>query len=357
MTQPFLPIVAVPVKNEERRLPALLAALAHQAGAGQRPLPVVVVLNNCSDGSLAAARAASLAWPALRIEAVAVDFPPAAAHVGSARRLAMDAAFDLCASPEQSVILTTDADSVPEPGWVAANLAAVAAGADLVGGRIIGDPAEERQLGPGFLRRARLTGRYALRADRLAALIDPLAHDPWPRHRDHTGASLAVRADVYRAVGGMPALPLREDLAFVSKARGAGYRLRHAPAVRIHVSARLAGRAAGGMADCLKGWMRAEAEGLPLLVEDPERVLARLRRRRALRGLDLSRAGEREAAAALLGVEADALLADGRPLPTAALVERFAPDEPDAPASVPVEAALAAIEAMIPAAEGEARAA
>ena len=54
-------------------------------------------------------------------------------------------------------------------------------------------------------------------ADHLASLLDFVPHDPWPRHSDHTGASLAVRGDVYAAVGGIPPLPFREDIGFVAR--------------------------------------------------------------------------------------------------------------------------------------------
>ena len=93
---------------------------------------------------------------------------------------------------------------------------------------------------------------YGELRDELAALIDPMDHDPWPRHHDHTGGSLAVRSSVYRTVGGMDAVPFREDLAFVSKVMAAGYRLSHPLNVIVTVSARTQGRAKGGMADCLR---------------------------------------------------------------------------------------------------------
>jgi hypothetical protein len=152
-----------------------------------------------------------------------------------------------------------------------------------VGGWITGDREEEAVLGSGFLHRATRHLHYARLVDQLTALVDPLPHDPWPRHSDHTGASLAVRGEVYQAVGGMPALPFREDVAFVSAVCRAGYRLRHPIDVQVVVSARLEGRAAGGMADCLKDWVDAAAKGRPHLVEDPFMIVARLRRRRRVR--------------------------------------------------------------------------
>ena len=73
--------------------------------------------------------------------------------------------------------------------------------------------------------------------------------------------------------------------AFVSKVRAAGYRLSHPLDVIVTVSARTQGRAKGGMADCLRTWIREEAEGTPVLFECPAAVEERLRRRKAIRDL------------------------------------------------------------------------
>ncbi|WP_210248875.1 glycosyltransferase [Aureimonas leprariae] len=354
-----VPVVAVPARDEEERLPPLLAALGGQTwlDAGGARLRVVLVLNNCTDDSAGAAIRAAAAQPRLALDVVEVSLPPDAAHVGTARRMAMERVLEGC-DPTSVALLTTDADAVPAPDWIEANLYAIAAGADLVGGLIVGDPAEEARLGPGFRRRAEAFLDYAALADRLAALIDPLPHDPWPRHRDHTGASLAVRGEVYAAVGGMPPLPFREDLAFASRVRLAGGRLRHDSLVRVEVSARLAGRAPGGMADCLKEWLRAEAENRPILVEAPDAIEARLVLRRALRDLDGAGVAERRRAAERFGLDPRGFSdATGAPLPGFALAELFAPDAPDAPATVPVEAASAALRAAIARLEGERHAA
>lgn len=344
----FIPVIAVPARDEETRLPKLIAGLAAQSWlrARGRRLHVVIVLNNCTDRSRDVLADAAFRFSNLSIETIEVAYPAACANVGTARRQALELALARGAAPQRTVLMTTDADAVPDPSWIEATLAAIGGGADLVGGQILGDRGEEARLGEGFRRRAGLIGRYAEAADRLACLVDPLPYDPWPRHRDHTGASLAVRGNVYTAVGGLPALPYREDLAFVSRARSAGYRLRHPPAVRVQVSARLDGRAPRGMAACLRDWVRAEARGEPILVEPPASVLKRAERRALLRGIGTEAEALRSAAA--LGIDI-ACMRDGagvlmRP---GALVEALAPDQPDIVGTVPVERALAEIGAMI----------
>lgn len=353
MKRPFAPAVAVPARDETARLPRLIEALGRQSWLANeaRTLPVTIVLNNCRDDSAEAARLAGARHPRLRLDLVEIDFPPSQAHVGSARRLAMARA--LAAAGPDAVVLTTDADAVPAPGWIEANLQALGAGADLVGGLIVGDPEEEALLGDGFARRAQLQARHAFLADHLTALIDPLPFDPWPRHRDHTGASLAVRGAVYEAVGGLPALPFREDLGFVSRARAGGYRLRHDPAVRVCVSARLEGRAPGGMADTLKAWVEAERNRVPQLAETPEAIEKRALRRAVLRDLDLGDRRARSFVSRSLGIGAGRLESAARAgLNAIALVEALAPDEPDAAATVPVALAIAQLEGMIGEREG-----
>ncbi|MBS9722024.1 glycosyltransferase [Tianweitania sp. BSSL-BM11] len=343
-----LPVVAVPAKNEEERLPLLLAALAGQSWClrTEQPLRVVAVLNNCTDRTRDAALVFARTAPNLLIELIDVALPPDTAHVGTARQMAMDRALELC-SGHNGVILSTDADAVPDPNWVEATLKAIDGGADAVGGLLYGNKQEESRLGEGFQARAAAVAEYGALCDQLASLIDPLAHDPWPRHRDHTGASLAVRAAIYQAVGGLPPLRMREDLALVSKIRAADGKLVHPLDVRVEVSARLTGRAQGGMADCLKSWLRAEAEGEPILVEDPDQLKQRLMHRRAVRDLASLPQQERFAAARTLGIPESAVDETRQRLSAGALVEQFAPDDPDAPASIEAGIATDRLRRMI----------
>ena len=247
--------VAIPARDEAARLPACLRALARQrSGHGQAVEPsalaVLVFANNCADATAEVARdlAASLPFRLAVVEAV---LPPGKSHAGGARRKAMDAAADMLGDP-RAALLSTDADGRAAPDWLAANLAALAAGADAVAGAFVPDPAEVSRLPPALRARERSEAAYAALLDELAWLVDPDPHDPWPRHSIHSGASLALTLGAYRRIGGLPAVPVGEDRALFKAVRRAGMRVRHCPAARVTVSCRLDGRAAGGMADTLR---------------------------------------------------------------------------------------------------------
>ncbi len=240
-------IVCIPAHDEAARIARLLASLAAQTGFDEdRRLPVLLFANNCGDATEPVARdfADTRAGAALDLAVVAAGLPPGEAHVGVARRTAMELACARIGNAPEGVLLSTDADAWLPPEWVASNLAALR-GAEIVGGRLVIDV--ERP-DPAL---ARLNGdieRYWRGVRAIEERLDPQEHDPAPRHGDHTGASLALRVATYRAVGGLPPLPRGEDNALVARVQEAGGRLRHDPAVCVHVSDRRDGRAAGGMA-------------------------------------------------------------------------------------------------------------
>lgn len=254
--------VCVPARNEEAKLPVLLEALAHQDLG--RVVPVLVVLNNTHDGSVAAIAAAQVRWRGrLRVQVETVTFPPALAHAGSARRHAMAIGAQALGRHPDAVLISTDADSRPPADWVRANLEALDAGADLVGGRL---EIDDRDPLPAPLAASRaLWDAYWSRVRALEDALDPVPCDPAPRHGDHTGASLALRVRTWRAAGGVPAIPTGEDRALVAAALAAGARLRHPPTVWTRVSGRSVGRAAGGMADHLAAEAGTLHAGRPIL--------------------------------------------------------------------------------------------
>ncbi|WP_246154367.1 glycosyltransferase [Methylobacterium oryzihabitans] len=282
MARPFRAVVAIPVRNEAQRIGACLDALARQDGLGGRTLGLVLFLNNCTDAT-AAVVAARADVPGLAVRVVAQDF--AGAHAGWARREAMEAAASWLeeGGGADGVILTTDADSRVPPDWVALNLAAIDAGADAVAGRIALNPDEAARLPARLHARGRLEGAYEVLLDELAARLDPLPHDPWPNHATASGATLAVRLDAYRAAGGLPALPVGEDRAFVAALLARDARLRHAPEITVVTSGRLDGRAPGGAAETMRRRCEDPASPCDPRLEPPWRALLRLAVRRRLR--------------------------------------------------------------------------
>ncbi|WP_197070473.1 glycosyltransferase [Hymenobacter sp. DG25B] len=290
----LLASIIIPAKNEAETLPATLAALATQldlAGKALAPelFEILVLANNCADATAAAARRFAAAHPALAVHVVEIQLPPAEAHIGRARRLLMDAACRRLEEVQrpQGIIVSTDADTIPAPTWLAATLAEIAAGADAVGGRI---------LTPGMapvtctVRRSHLRdAAYRLLCARLESLLDPDPADPWPRHHQFFGGSLALTPAAYRRVGGLPVLPYLEDEALRHALRRHDLRVRHSPQVRVHTSDRQVGRVAVGLSWQLREWARLSAAGTEPMVESSTHLYAHLKLRGKLRRLWQSR--------------------------------------------------------------------
>jgi glycosyltransferase involved in cell wall biosynthesis len=243
-------VIAVPVRNEEERVAACLRALAAQEGLAPGSLGVVLFLNNCTDRT---AEIVADLVPRLSVPVRVLVEDYAGAHAGWARRRAMDAAVAwLSGAGGAGIILSTDADSRVPPDWVARNRAAIRAGADAVAGRVELDPDEAALLPPSLPARGKLEDIYDALITEAEARIDPDPHDPWPCHRTAIGATLAVTCSAYLRVGGMPEIPLGEDGAFIARLLEHGLRVRHATDVCVTISARLSGRAPGGVADTIR---------------------------------------------------------------------------------------------------------
>ena len=284
--------VVLPARNEEQSLPRTLDSLRQQVDLQGRAIDpesyeVLLLLNNCTDESASVAREYAAAHPAFRLQIAERDFAPADAHVGTARRLLMDAA---CARLEglgaRGAILSTDADTEVAPDWIARNCLHLKAGAEVVGG-VIHLFAEDLEALDHGTRAAYLRDRtYQHLVARLEALLDPDPADPWPRHLEHFGASLACTCEIYRRSGGLPAVKPLEDVAFIDALRKVGARIRHAVDVHIFTSARLDGRAEVGLSGQLRHWQADCAEGRPHVVESAAWLAHRFRSLRGLRSLN-----------------------------------------------------------------------
>ncbi|MCE2574155.1 glycosyltransferase family 2 protein [Komagataeibacter sp. FNDCR2] len=273
-------VVAIPVRNEAERINTCLSALASQREA--RLTHAVLLLNNCTDNTPCCVRDYAARLP-FAVSVIARTYPPSIAHVGTARREAMEIAARI-AGPD-GILFTTDADGAPSPDWLVNTLAAFDRGADAVCGRAVIDPVEALLIPAHLHRDDEAESAYATLLDRIHDLIDPDPHDPWPRHTEHSGASIAVSVSGWERAGGIPALPLGEDRGFLAALRRVDAAIRHAPDVVVSVSGRVQGRASGGMADTMARRLVRQDEMLDDTLEPAADCLRRAQARARLRGL------------------------------------------------------------------------
>jgi GT2 family glycosyltransferase len=256
-------IIAIPAHDEASHIERCLAALAVQRDGAGAPVArgafeIMVYANNCTDGTAAIVRAFAAKVPH-PLHVVEEQLPKTRQNAGWARKRAMDLAAAKLAGKgtcgngtPKGFILTTDADSTVALTWFAANIREFAQGADCVAGYIDANPLELVSLGRDFLARGRIEDAYLRLIAEIDARCDPRPHDPWPNHRVASGASLAVTAAAYAAIGGLPPRAVGEDVALTRALTRAGFKVRHSMEVSVSTSCRFDGRAQGGAADTMR---------------------------------------------------------------------------------------------------------
>jgi hypothetical protein len=294
----FPSAVAIPVRDEEEHIGACLAALF---GQSEPPDHILLLLNNTTDRTAEIARRmAARARSAVRVPALHVlerDLPPDQANAGTARRLAMDAAAELVG--RRGAILTTDADGRVPHHWVARNLSWLRAGMDAVCGMAAIDPVDEAAIPAHLIADDAAETRYTELLDHMDSILDPRPYDPWPRHTHRSGASIAVSAAVYRAIGGLPQVPHGEDRALIDALDRRDCKVRHDRRLEVIVSGRVVGRADGGMAATIARRMLAQDRWADDRLEAPQAALRRFRLRAEARRIWASNLNCRGLAVAL----------------------------------------------------------
>jgi len=207
--------VVVPVHNEESILGACLEAVRVAATdplLDSEPVEVVVVLDACTDRSAAVA---------VQHHAQIVSLN--ARCVGAARALGASLAIDYGAR----WIAFTDADTVVPPNWLSAQL-------DLYADATCGHVAIEDWSSYPAGARERFLADYSIET------------------RHIHGANLGVSTAAYRAAGGIAALHVGEDVAFVSSILRRQGDVRWAGMPRVVTSARWESAIEGGFASSLR---------------------------------------------------------------------------------------------------------
>lgn len=240
--------VCVPVRDEAMLLPRFLGALSAQRGVPDFVL--CALFDGCTDDSVAIVRGYAARAPFAIVTACAEASAP---NAGRARRRAMALGLERL-SGDDAVILSTDADSVPDPDWLSATIAALEV-ADVVAGRIVRDDDDDDDgddAGAGASATQDRVEEYYDGLFRLRRSIDPVPWEAVVPHHYTSGASLGFRAGTYRALGGFEALASAEDARLIDAAHRAGLRVRRDGAVRVRTSSRRTGRAQNGLADHLR---------------------------------------------------------------------------------------------------------
>jgi hypothetical protein len=278
--------IAIPARNEQSRIiPCLQACLTSMLSYGSFGVVVLAVNNTSDQTTIVAADWASQAG--LPLEIISVEFPEPLAFAGAARRLAMDRAR--ASLPPRGVLLTTDADSIPDRTWVSGNLHELADRSVLVCGSISFDEQEAAHLPPGTLETGTSETLYKLAARELVSLLDPDPVNPWPHHGQVSGASLAMRASAYDRIGGSPIVTCGEDRALAQACRENDIPVAYSSRASVITSCRLIGRAPGGMADTIAQRMTQDDFLCDEELEAPEQIWARAKLRAELRTAILDR--------------------------------------------------------------------
>jgi hypothetical protein len=195
--------VIVPAYNDAARIPATLRSLAAQTDLD---FTLLVVDNNSLDGTPAVAR--DFARDATMPVHLLVEPEKG---VGCA----VDSGFRYAIAAGATMLARTDADCLPQPGWVAAARAALMNGAGMVCGRITARHDEHGPLGRAGFRLAVAVaaafGRIRPAHRRRNGFRAP--------YRTHAGNNMAITADLYVACGGMPRRPSPTDRAFLNRVR------------------------------------------------------------------------------------------------------------------------------------------
>ena len=293
-------VVAIPARDEGERIVDCLSGCARSIGLSGLRASFVVLVNGSSDDTARRVRA----WSARRhlpATVVELDFVPGLAHAGAARRLAVEIACRGARS--DAIVMTTDADAVPLPGWVAANARHLAAGAALVCGQALPMAHEAARLPSRLERFARLEACYRRTTLELERLVDPDPRNRRSHHGTESGASLATRVRHLESVGGVPLVRCGEDRALASRMRASGLAVVHADDAAVEVSCRVHGRAAGGMADTLRHRLREPDPLCDETIESARAIHGRLARKALLRATWASSRGARTEALERLGAD------------------------------------------------------
>jgi glycosyltransferase involved in cell wall biosynthesis len=277
--------IVVPVRNEASHLVQVLDALRQQRDGQGDPLSqssyeVLLLTNNCTDNSRDLALRYQRQFPHFRLLLADISLSRPHANIGTVRRLLMNEACRrlMSSGNHRGIIASTDGDTLVDQQWVYQIIREIDQGNDAVGGRIL-TQSDASPVRLNYLRDV----TYRTLVAQVEAILDPVDHDPWPRHFQHFGASLAVTCATYEKAGRLPQVTHLEDEAFYRALLRVDAKVRKSPAVRVVTSMRMQGRATVGFSEQLRYWDTLNRTRQCQLAESADAILIRFRNRHRLR--------------------------------------------------------------------------
>jgi glycosyltransferase involved in cell wall biosynthesis len=226
-------VVAVPARNEERRIIAAIDSVLAAAEAVDPHVTVAVSVaaDGCTDRTVELLE--DVADTTSRIRVLSGRWNSA----GGARRAAVANGVESLAScgpiaAQATWIATTDADSQVPHDWLTRQLRYADSGHDAVAGIV----------------------ELKHDDDRTDDLISRFARNYFVGEGTHThvhGANMGIRASAYAAAGGFPAIQRSEDRLLWNELVRLNFRVVSPVALTVATSGRLSGRVVGGFADAM----------------------------------------------------------------------------------------------------------
>lgn len=284
--------IVIPVRNEAEHLTKTLKSLTFQKDSKNRPIKpetfeIIFLVNNSTDDSKEIIQNWCRRHPSTKIYFAEVSLEPENSNIGYVRRWLMNEAYLRLTGNNFNggIIATTDGDTEIAPNWISATVSEIKKGVGAVGGRILINHADLRDM--NFRTRSfhlRDTG-YRLMAVELESFADYLEHDSFPRHHQHFNGSFAVTTEAFEKAGGVPDVKFLEDVAFYRSLHKNDVPFRHSPAVRVRTSARLEGRTELGLSTQMNEWTIMGENGDRYLVESAFSMVSRFQARKEMRDL------------------------------------------------------------------------
>ena len=265
-------VVTIPAKNEELSIERTLSALINQLQNESVPFPfevfeILILCNHCSDNTEEVCRRFKLLNPNFPLHILSTK-ASLVNNVGIARRILMNIASERLLIAD-GIIVSTDADTVPDKFWLNNLIQYIATDIALICGRI---EVDEAGLHPKAEKYLSANRRYLYLASQLEASIYPDPYDPWPKHAHNSGPNLAIKRYAYQKIGGIPPLGFMEDIALYQLVVAHGLKVRHCLKSIVITSTRTTPRVPGGFGNQLREWSELNGSVYQYMVEGLEKL-------------------------------------------------------------------------------------